>query len=182
MLLGCCINKLRKNMFQLKSICVLLVLLAVHTSVKGQWSSDGRTWGDSTFISQPGCVAVHSYEIYEDSTMHGAFSETMYNMWKTCADVLGYTDESPYDVLRMQLIMINADSQGNLLRLRLRTTRAPETNKERKRMRKLVRLLKKTKFPPFDRKDSEKNMDRLYMTVGFKRPHSLKSCMRLEGW
>lgn len=169
-------------MFQLKSIYVLLVLFAVHTSAKGQWSSDGRTWGDSTFVSQPGCVAVHSYEIYEDSTIHGAFSETVYYMWKTCADVLGYTDESPNDVLRMQLIMINADSQGNLLRLRLRTTRAPETNKERKRMRKLVRLLKKTKFPPFDRKDSERNMDRLYMTVGFNRPHSLKSCMRLEGW
>ena len=169
-------------MLQLKSIYVLSVLLAFSVSVKGQLSSDGRTWGYGTCISPPGSVAVYSYEIYEDSTMHGAFSETVYNMWKTCADVLGYTDESPYDVLRMQLIMINADSQGNLLRLRLRTTRAPETNKERKRMRKLVRLLKKTKFPPFDRKDSEKNMDRLYMTVGFKRPHSLKSCVRLEGW
>ena len=66
-------------MFQLKSIYVLLVLFAVHTSAKGQWSSDGRTWGDSTFISQPGCVAVHSYEIYEDSTMYGVFSETVYD-------------------------------------------------------------------------------------------------------
>lgn len=96
--------------------------------------------------------------------------------------VLGYTDESPNDVQRMQLIMIKADSQGNLLRLRLRTTRAPETSSEVKKMRKLVRLLRKTKFPPFDRKDSERNMDALYMVVNFSRPHSLKSCTRLEGW
>lgn len=169
-------------MLRLKSILVLLILLTFGVSVKGQWSSDGRTWGDSTFISSPGCDALHSYEIYEDSTMHGAFSETVYNMWKTCAEVLGYTDESSYDVLRMQLIMIKADSKGNLLGLRLRTTRAPETHNERKRMHKLVRLLRKTKFPPFDRKDSERNNDILYMTVGFKRPHSLKSCVRLECW
>ena len=166
----------------MKSILALLMFLTFGVSVKGQYSSDGRTWGDSTFVSQPGCMVLHSYEVYEDSTMYGVFSETVYCMWKTCADILGYTDESPNDVLRMQLIMINADSQGNLLRLRLRTTRAPETNKERKRMRKLVSLLKKTKFPPFDRKDSDRNMDRLHMTVGFSRPRSLKSCVRLEGW
>ena len=169
-------------MLQLKSIYVLLVLLAFSVSVKGQLSSDGRTWGDSTSISPPGSVAMYSYEIYEDSTIHGAFSETVYYMWKTCADVLGYTDESPNDVLRMQLIMIKADSQGNLLGITLRTTRAPETSNEVKKMRKLVRLLRETKFPPFDRKDSERNMDALYMVVSFSRPHSLKSCTRLEGW
>ena len=171
-------------MLRLKSIYVLLVLLAVHTSVKGQWSSDDRMWGDSIAVKLPpgGSYAHNSCEVYENSTIHGKFSETMYYMWKTCAEVLGYTDESPNDVLRMQLIMINADSQGNLLRLRLRTTRAPETKKERKRMYKLVRLLKKTKFPPFDRKDSEESMDNLYISVGFRRPGSLKSCTRLEGW
>lgn len=169
-------------MLRLKSIYVLLVLLAFSVSVKGQLISDGRTWGYGTSISPPGSDALYSYEIYEDSTIHGAFSETVYSMWKTCADVLGYTDESPNDVLRMQLIMIHADSQGNLLRLRLRTTRAPETSSEVKKMRKLVRLLRKTKFPPFDRKDSERNMDALYMVVNFRRPHSLKSCTRLIGW
>ena len=169
-------------MLRLKSIYVLLVLLAFSVSVKGQLISDGRTWGYGTSITPPGSDALYSYEIYEDSTIHGVFSETMYSMWKTCADVLGYTDESPNDVLRMQLIMIHADSQGNLLRLRLCTTRAPETSNEVKKMRKLVRLLRKTKFPPFDRKDSERNMDALYMVVNFSRPHSLKSCTRLEGW
>ena len=169
-------------MLQLKSIYVLSVLLAFSVSVKGQWSSDGRTWGDSTFVFPPGSDALYSYEIYEDSTIHGAFSETIYYMLKTCAEVLGYTDESPNDVLRMQLIMIHADSQGNLIGIRLRTTRAPETSKELKRMRKLVRLLRKTKFPPFDRRDSERNMDRLYMIIGFRRPHSLKSCTRQTGW
>ena len=111
-------------MLRLKSIYVLLVLLAFSVSVKGQLISDGRTWGYGTSITPPGSDALYSYEIYEDSTIHGAFSETVYSMWKTCADVLGYTDESPNDVLRMQLIMIKADSQGNLLRLRLRTTKS----------------------------------------------------------
>ena len=82
-------------MLQLKSIYVLLVLLAFSVSVKGQLISDGRTWGYGTSITPPGSVAMHRYEIYEDSTIHGVFSETMYYMWKTCADVLGYKDEYP---------------------------------------------------------------------------------------
>lgn len=69
-------------------------------------------------------------------------------MWKTCAEILGYTDESPHDVLRMQLIMIKADSKSNLLSIELRTTRAAETNDERKRMRKLVRLLRESDQMP----------------------------------
>lgn len=62
-------------MLRMKSICVLLTFLAIHTSVKGQRGSEGRMWGDSIVVKLPSGVsyALHGCEIYEDSTMHGHF-------------------------------------------------------------------------------------------------------------
>lgn len=83
----------------------------------------------------------------------------MYEMVKMCEKEFGFPSASQIGdkkFFKVDFMHFSVDSYGRIFRLVLSASRKAETKKEKARIQKLYRKLKKKRFPPFDRRDIPK--------------------------
>lgn len=145
------------------------------------WDNDGRMWGDERPY-RVGLEAAHTWEVYEDSTVYYAFSDTLFSMWRTASKVLGYDGCSPRSVLKIQSLTACVNSSGRILRLTLRTTRPVQTQRECEYMNRLLVMMRKFRFPPFDRMNVDGSLDAMCLSFIIPRPKAYDDSCRQRGW
>ena len=133
---------------------LLLAIILLPLSAEGQRVS----YGDMR-LSSGGRSLLTSWEAYESSTLNGPSWDVVYEMVKMCEKEFGFPSASQREdkkFFKVDFIHFGVDSRGRIFWLVLSASRKAETKKEKARIQKLYRKLKKTRFPPFDRRDIPK--------------------------
>ena len=133
---------------------LLLAIILLPLSAVGQRVSYGdmRLSGGDRFLLAP-------WEVYEPSTLNGPSLDVVYEMRKMCEKEFGFPSASQREdkkFFKVDFFYLGVDSRGRIFELELRASRKAETKKEKARIQKLYRKLKKKRFPPFDRRDIPK--------------------------
>ena len=133
---------------------LLLAIVLLPLSAVGQRVSYGdmRLSGGDRFLLAP-------WEAYESSTLNGPSWDVVYEMRKMCEKEFGFPSTSQREdkkLFKVDFFYLGVDSRGRIFELELRASRKAETKKEKARIQKLYRKLKKKRFPPFDRRDIPK--------------------------
>ena len=133
---------------------LLLAIVLLPLSAVGQRVSYGdmRLSGGDRFLLAP-------WEVYEPSTLNGPSLDVVYEMRKMCEKEFGFPSASQREdkkFFKVDFFYLGVDSRGRIFELELRASRKAETKKEKARIQKLYRKLKKKRFPPFDRRDIPK--------------------------
>ena len=133
---------------------LLLAIVLLPLSAVGQRVSYGdmRLSGGDRFLLAP-------WEAYESSTLNGPSWDVVYEMRKMCEKEFGFPSASQREdkkLFKVDFFYLGVDSRGRIFELELRASRKAETKKEKARIQKLYRKLKKKRFPPFDRRDIPK--------------------------
>ena len=133
---------------------LLLAIILLPLSAVGQRVSYGdmRLSGGDRFLLAP-------WEVYEPSTLNGSSLDVVYEMRKMCEKEFGFPSASQREdkkLFKVDFFYLGVDSRGRIFELELRASRKAETKKEKARIQKLYRKLKKKRFPPFDRRDIPK--------------------------
>ena len=133
---------------------LLLAIILLPLSAVGQRVS----YGDMR-LSVGGRFSLTPWEAYESSTLNGPSWDVAYEMRKMCEKEFGFPSASQREdkkLFKVDFFYLGVDSRGRIFELELRASRKAETKKEKARIQKLYRKLKKKRFPPFDRRDIPK--------------------------
>ena len=146
---------------------LLLAIILLPLSAVGQRVSYGdmRLSGGDRFLLAP-------WEVYEPSTLNGSSLDVVYEMRKMCEKEFGFPSASQREdkkFFKVDFMNVCVDSYGRIFRLVLYASRKAETKKEKARIQRLHRKLKKKRFPPFDHRDIPiARRDSIY--IGFHVP------------
>ena len=141
---------------------LLLAIVLLPLSAVGQRVSYGdmRLSGGDRFLLAP-------WEAYESSTLNGPSWDVVYSMLKACEKEFGNpsTPQCSCKIpFRIDGVSFCADSNGEIIRLSFFASRKAETKKKEARVQRLLRKLRKMRFPPFDRRDIPKaRRDSMYI-------------------
>ena len=144
----------KMNVNLMRQLWLLLAITLLPLSAVGQRVS----YGDMR-LSSGGRSLLTSWEAYESSTMNGPSWDVVYEMVKMCEKEFGFPSASQIGdkkFFKVDFFYLGVDSRGRIFELELRASRKAETKKEKARIQKLYRKLKKKRFPPFDRRDIPK--------------------------
>ena len=146
---------------------LLLPIVLLPLSAVGQRVS----YGD-TRLSVGGRFSLTPWEAYESSTLNGPSWDVAYEMVKMCEKEFGFPSASQIGdkkFFKVDFMNVCVDSYGRIFRLVLYASRKAETKKEKARIQRLHRKLKKKRFPPFDHRDIPiARRDSIY--IGFHAP------------
>ena len=139
------------NVNLMRQLWLLLAITLLPLSAVGQRVSYGdmRLSGGDRFLLAP-------WEAYESSSLNGPSWDVVYEMVKMCEKEFGFPSASQIGdkkFFKVDFMHFSVDSYGRIFRLVLSASRKAETKKEKARIQKLYRKLKKKRFPPFDRRD-----------------------------
>ena len=155
------------NVNLMRQLWLLLAIILLPLSAVGQRVS----YGDMR-LSSGGRSLLTSWEAYESSTMNGPSWDVVYEMVKMCEKEFGFPSASQIGdkkFFKVDFMNVCVDSYGRIFRLVLYASRKAETKKEKARIQKLYRKLKKKRFPPFDHRDIPiARRDSIY--IGFHAP------------
>ena len=146
---------------------LLLAIILLPLSAVGQRVSYGdmRLSGGDRFLLAP-------WEVYEPSTLNGSSLDVVYEMRKMCEKEFGFPSASQREdkkFFKVDFMNVCVDSYGRIFRLVLYASRKAETKKEKARIQRLHRKLKKKRFTPFDHRDIPiARRDSIY--IGFHVP------------
>ena len=90
------------------------------------------------------------WEAYESSTLNGPSWDVAYEMVKMCEKEFGFPSASQIGdkkFFKVDFMNVCVDSYGRIFRLVLYASRKAETKKEKARIQRLHRKLKKKRFP-----------------------------------
>ena len=146
---------------------LLLAIILLPLSAVGQRVS----YGDMR-LSVGGRFSLTPWEAYESSTLNGPSWDVAYEMVKMCEKEFGFPSASQIGdkkFFKVDFMNVCVDSYGRIFRLVLYASRKAETKKEKARIQRLHRKLKKKRFPPFDHRDIPiARRDSIY--IGFHAP------------
>lgn len=146
---------------------LLLPIVLLPLSAVGQRVS----YGDMR-LSVGGRFSLTPWEAYESSTLNGPSWDVAYEMVKMCEKEFGFPSASQIGdkkFFKVDFMNVCVDSYGRIFRLVLYASRKAETKKEKARIQRLHRKLKKKRFPPFDHRDIPiARRDSIY--IGFHAP------------
>ena len=146
---------------------LLLPIVLLPLSAVGQRVS----YGDMR-VSVGGRFSLTPWEAYESSTLNGPSWDVAYEMVKMCEKEFGFPSASQIGdkkFFKVDFMNVCVDSYGRIFRLVLYASRKAETKKEKARIQRLHRKLKKKRFPPFDHRDIPiARRDSIY--IGFHAP------------
>ena len=146
---------------------LLLAIVLLPLSAVGQRVS----YGDMR-LSVGGRFSLTPWEAYESSTLNGPSWDVVYEMVKMCEKEFGFPSASQIGdkkFFKVDFMNVCVDSYGRIFRLVLYASRKAETKKEKARIQRLHRKLKKKRFPPFDHRDIPiARRDSIY--IGFHAP------------
>ena len=155
------------NVNLMRQLWLLLAIILLPFSAVGQRVS----YGDMR-LSSGGRSLLTSWEAYESSTMNGPSWDVVYEMVKMCEKEFGFPSASQIGdkkFFKVDFMNVCVDSYGRIFRLVLYASRKAETKKEKARIQRLHRKLKKKRFPPFDHRDIPiARRDSIY--IGFHVP------------
>ena len=155
------------NVNLMRQLWLLLAIILLPLSAVGQRVS----YGDMR-LSSGGRSLLTSWEAYELSTMNGPSWDVVYEMVKMCEKEFGFPSASQIGdkkFFKVDFMNVCVDSYGRIFRLVLYASRKAETKKEKARIQRLHRKLKKKRFPPFDHRDIPiARRDSIY--IGFHVP------------
>ena len=139
------------NVNLMRQLWLLLAIVLLPLSAVGQRVS----YGDMR-LSVGGRFSLTPWEAYESSTLNGPSWDVAYEMVKMCEKEFGFPSASQIGdkkFFKVDFMNVCVDSYGRIFRLVLYASRKAETKKEKARIQKLHRKLKKKRFPPFDHRD-----------------------------
>ena len=146
---------------------LLLPIVLLPLSAVGQRVS----YGDMR-LSVGGRFSLTPWEAYESATLNGPSWDVAYEMVKMCEKEFGFPSASQIGdkkFFKVDFMNVCVDSYGRIFRLVLYASRKAETKKEKARIQRLHRKLKKKRFPPFDHRDIPiARRDSIY--IGFHAP------------
>ena len=146
---------------------LLLPIVLLPLSAVGQRVS----YGDMR-LSVGGRFSLTPWDAYESSTLNGPSWDVAYEMVKMCEKEFGFPSASQIGdkkFFKVDFMNVCVDSYGRIFRLVLYASRKAETKKEKARIQRLHRKLKKKRFPPFDHRDIPiARRDSIY--IGFHAP------------
>ena len=155
------------NVNLMRQLWLLLAIILLPLSAEGQRVS----YGDMR-LSVGGRFSLTPWEAYESSTLNGPSWDVAYEMVKMCEKEFGFPSASQIGdkkFFKVDFMNVCVDSYGRIFRLVLYASRKAETKKEKARIQKLYRKLKKKRFPPFDHRDIPiARRDSIY--IGFHAP------------
>ena len=150
---------------------LLLAIVLLPLSAVGQRVS----YGDTISCERAEWIKIQvldPWEVYEPSTLNGSSLDVVYEMRKMCEKEFGFPSASQREdkkLFKVDFFYLGVDSRGRIFELELRASRKAETKKEKARIQKLYRKLKKKRFPPFDHRDIPiARRDSIY--IGFHAP------------
>lgn len=162
------------------SFLVSLVLLPVPACGQREFYGDDEMTNKHT--------ALYAYCVYKTSTIEGAAKDVLYDMWRMCEKELGKQpsalgkDTIPFRVDFMKLFV---DYRGRIRYLVLFASRRAETKDENARMEKLLKKLKRMRFPPFDHlydMMDDADIDSVWFGRTLPRPKGNVSREEYEWW
>lgn len=133
------------NVNLMRQLWLLLAITLLPLSAVGQRVS----YGDMR-LSSGGRSLLTSWEAYESSTMNGPSWDVVYEMVKMCEKEFGFPSASQIGdkkFFKVDFMNVCVDSYGRIFRLVLYASRKAETKKEKARIQRLHRKLKKKRFP-----------------------------------
>ena len=155
------------NVNLMRQLWLLLAIVLLPLSAVGQRVS----YGDMR-LSVGGRFSLTPWEAYESSTLNGPSWDVAYEMVKMCEKEFGFPSASQIGdkkFFKVDFMNVCVDSYGRIFRLVLYASRKAETKKEKARIQRLHRKLKKKRFPPFDHRDIPiARRDSIY--IGFHAP------------
>ena len=155
------------NVNLMRQLWLLLAIILLPLSAVGQRVS----YGDMR-LSVGGRFSLTPWEAYESSTLNGPSWDVVYEMVKMCEKEFGFPSASQIGdkkFFKVDFMNVCVDSYGRIFRLVLYASRKAETKKEKARIQRLHRKLKKKRFPPFDHRDIPiARRDSIY--IGFHAP------------
>ena len=155
------------NVNLMRQLWLLLAITLLPLSAVGQRVS----YGDMR-LSVGGRFSLTPWEAYESSTLNGPSWDVAYEMVKMCEKEFGFPSASQIGdkkFFKVDFMNVCVDSYGRIFRLVLYASRKAETKKEKARIQRLHRKLKKKRFPPFDHRDIPiARRDSIY--IGFHAP------------
>ena len=155
------------NVNLMRQLWLLLAIVLLPLSAEGQRVS----YGDMR-LSVGGRFSLTPWEAYESSTLNGPSWDVAYEMVKMCEKEFGFPSASQIGdkkFFKVDFMNVCVDSYGRIFRLVLYASRKAETKKEKARIQRLHRKLKKKRFPPFDHRDIPiARRDSIY--IGFHAP------------
>ena len=143
------------NVNLMRQLWLLLAITLLPLSAVGQRVS----YGDTISCERAEWIKIQvldPWEAYESSTLNGPSWDVVYEMVKMCEKEFGFPSASQIGdkkFFKVDFMNVCVDSYGRIFRLVLYASRKAETKKEKARIQKLYRKLKKKRFPPFDRRD-----------------------------
>ena len=146
------------NVNLMRQLWLLLAIVLLPLSAVGQRVS----YGDTISCKRAEWIKIQAldpWEAYESSTLNGPSWDVVYEMVKMCEKEFGFPSASQIGdkkFFKVDFIHFGVDSRGQIFWLVLSASRKAETKKEKARIQKLYRKLKKKRFPPFDRRDIPK--------------------------
>ena len=146
------------NVNLMRQLWLLLAIILLPLSAVGQRVS----YGDTRLSERAEWIKIQvldPWEAYESSTLNGPSWDVVYEMVKMCEKEFGFPSASQIGdkkFFKVDFIHFGVDSRGRIFWLVLSASRKAETKKEKARIQKLHRKLKKMRFPPFDRRDIPK--------------------------
>ena len=148
----------KMNVNLMRQLWLLLAIVLLPLSAVGQ----RVTYGDTISCKRAEWIKIQvldPWEVYEPSTLNGSSLDVVYEMRKMCEKEFGFPSASQREdkkLFKVDFFYLGVDSRGRIFELELRASRKAETKKEKARIQKLYRKLKKKRFPPFDRRDIPK--------------------------
>ena len=148
----------KMNVNLMRQLWLLLAIVLLPLSAVGQRVS----YGDTVSYKRAEWIKIQAldpWEVYESSTLNGPSWDVVYEMVKMCEKEFGFPSASQIGdkkFFKVDFIHFGVDSRGQIFWLVLSASRKAETKKEKARIQKLHRKLKKMRFPPFDRRDIPK--------------------------
>ena len=148
----------KMNVNLMRQLWLLLAIILLPLSAVGQRVS----YGDTISCERAEWIKIQvldPWEAYESSTLNGPSWDVVYEMVKMCEKEFGFPSASQIGdkkFFKVDFIHFGVDSRGQIFWLVLSASRKAETKKEKARIQKLHRKLKKMRFPPFDRRDIPK--------------------------
>ena len=146
------------NVNLMRQLWLLLAIILLPLSAVGQ----RVTYGDTISCKRAEWIKIQAldpWEVYESSTLNGPSWDVVYEMVKMCEKEFGFPSASQIGdkkFFKVDFIHFGVDSRGRIFWLVLSASRKAETKKEKARIQRLHRKLKKKRFPPFDRRDIPK--------------------------
>ena len=146
------------NVNLMRQLWLSLAIILLPLSAVGQ----RVTYGDTISCKRAEWIKIQAldpWEVYEPSTLNGPSLDVVYEMRKMCEKEFGFPSASQREdkkLFKVDFFYLGVDSRGRIFELELRASRKAETKKEKARIQKLYRKLKKKRFPPFDRRDIPK--------------------------